>query len=71
MTGILTAAEAQQVRTLLASDEGTEQVHGAMVEAAKFEYGYTWTEDHGFHVLEARLALDAAVEAHEQRAIAA
>lgn len=58
---VITRDEARQAAAMLATCDGEEQVHGAMVAAAKLEYG-RWTEDVAYQVLEARLGLDRAIE---------
>ena len=62
MFGILTEAEAAQAAELLATCDGTDQVHAAMIAEAKAERGNRWTPEHAEDLLRARVQLDAILE---------
>lgn len=62
MFGILTEAEAAEAAALLATCDGTDSVHAAMVAEAKAERGNRWSRDHAEDLLMARVQLDAILE---------
>ena len=58
ITLTLTPAEQAEARRAIATDVA----HERMVDALKQEYG-PWTQEHGWKLLEARLTLDALLDA--------